>query len=308
MLTNNVPTTLLEAVRYYSDMENCIELLVRLRWADGITCPQCDSKRVGRIKLQPKWQCKDCRKQFTAKVGTVMEDSPIGLDKWLLAMWMIGNCKNGVSSYEVSRAIGVTQKSAWFMLHRIRFSMNNQPDQLSGHIEADETFIGGLEKNKHKKARLHRGRGGTGKAVVAGVLERGGAVKMKVVPTTASAELATNVRASVAKGSRIYTDAHRAYTELKADYVHAAVDHAVEYVKGAVHTNGLENFWSLLKRTLRGTYVSCDVAHLGSYVDEQAFRYNLRKSNDAGRFMTIAASANGKRLTWKKLVGRQPAR
>lgn len=297
------PKTLLEAVTYYSDMDNCIELMISLRWADGVTCPRCESKDTPYLAKYQRWQCKGCRKQFTAKVGTVMEDSPLGLDKWLMAIWMICNCKNGVSSYEIGRAIGVSQKTAWFLLHRIRHAMNNGTfEKLSGTIEADETLIGGLEKNKHERKKLHAGTGATGKAIVAGVVQRGGDVSAIVIPKANNKHLQNNLSAKVEAGSVVMTDSNKGYNGLNEEYIHAAVDHAVQYVQGSIHTNTMECFWNLLKRTLRGTYVSCDVAHLPAYLDEQCYRFNERKSNDSGRFLKATAQTTGKRLTWKDLV------
>lgn len=260
-----------------------------------------------------RWQCKNkaCRKQFSIKVGTVMEDSPIGLDKWLCAIWLITNAKNGISSYEIHRAIGVTQKTAWFLLHRIRLAMHNGSlEKMSGTVQADETFIGGLEKNKHESKKLHAGRGAVGKAIVVGLLEQGGhaepsKVKAKTVKDTSRKTLHGEVEANVKAGSELHTDAWRGYVGLSPQYVHAIVDHAVEYVNGHVHTNGIENFWSLLKRTIKGTYVAVDVPHLDAYLDEQAFRFNERKDSDAGRFVKVLGGVNGKRLTYKQLTSSQ---
>jgi hypothetical protein len=259
------------------------------------------------------WKCrtKHARQQFSAKVGTIMEDSPIGLDKWLPAMWMMVNCKNGISSYEVGRALGITQKSAWFMLHRLRLATQTGTfEKMGGTVEADETFIGGLARNMHrdKRGKKIRGTGGSGKAIVMGMLERGtiakhSKVRASVVPNTSWATLQSNVRQHVEQGSDLFTDSLKAYRGLHSEYAHQVVDHAVEYVRGHVHTNTIENFWSLLKRGLKGTYVSVEPFHLFRYLDEQSFRFNNRKTNDADRFAIALASIPGRRLTYRQLIG-----
>jgi transposase-like protein len=301
------PQTLLEAIRYFSDESNCLNFMIMLRWPNGITCPRCQSKANNFIKTRRLWICKDCKKNFTVKQGTVMEDSPIGLDKWLTAVWMIANCKNGISSYEIHRGLGITQKSAWFLLHRIRLAMQNGSfDKLSGTVQADETFVGGLSKNMHKSKREAKiqGRGAVGKTIVMGILEKHGEVRAKVVPNTTQETLHKHIKANVAKGSEIHTDQFPAYNGLSPDFVHKFVNHAIEYVKDNVHTNGIENFWSLLKRGLKGTYVSVMPFHLFRYVDEQSFRFNNRKDNDAGRFLKACSTMTGRRLTYRRLTGK----
>lgn len=301
------PQTLLEAIRYFSNADNALNFMIQLRWADGITCPRCASKSNNFIRTRKLWICKDCKKNFTVKQGTVMEDSPIGLDKWLTAVWMIANCKNGISSYEIHRDLGITQKSAWFLLHRIRLAMQQGTfEKLSGTVEADETFVGGKAKNMHKDKREAKitGRGATGKAIVMGVLERAGEVRAKVIPNTTQETLHEQIRTNVEKGSNVFTDQFPAYNGLDSDFVHKFVNHAVEYVRDNVHTNGIENFWSLLKRGLKGTYISVMPSHLFRYVDEQSFRFNHRKDNDAGRFLKACSTMSGKRLTYKKLIGK----
>ena len=257
---------------------------------------------------QRRWKCKGNheRPQFSVKVGTVMEDSPIGLDKWLAAMWQIVNCKNGISSYEVHRAIGITQKSAWFLDHRIRFALGLAPgNKFSGQVEADETFIGGKARNMHKAKRAANitGTGGKDKAAVLGILERGGKVRTKVVGDTKKKTLQAELRQHVLAGSAIFTDALKSYEGLD-EYQHEVIDHAVEYVRGEVHTNGLENFWSLVKRGFKGTYISVEPFHLFRYLDEQVFRYNHRKMNDGDRFNIVVREIVGKRLTWDRLTGK----
>ena len=308
---NKEPKTLQEAMIYFSDKQKAVDFIVALRWADGVTCPHCQSKELYYVKTRFLWQCKGCKKQFTVKVGTIFEDSALGLDKWLCAIWMIANAKNGISSYEIARGLGMTQKSAWFVLHRIRYAMQQGSiEKLSGEIEADETYIGGKAENMHKWDKLKKGvqgRGTVGKAVVFGLLERttkdkSSKVKAKVVKNTKKRTLQPEIRNSVEDGSNLFTDALQSYQGMEDKVVHQYIDHATEYVRGNVHTNGIENYWSLFKRTLRGTYVSCDVDHLPSYLDEQTFRFNNRVGNDAERFSLVLGSVAGKRLTYEQLI------
>src|SRR5947209_11073765 len=301
MTKNETPKTLQQAINFFADADNCLNYLVARRWPNGVVCPTCGRTDVTFLANQRKWQCKSAhtRRQFTIKVGTIFEDSPLGLDKWLTAIWMVTNCKNGVSSYEVHRAIGVTQKTAWFMLHRIRVAMQTGSFEkkmggAGNPVEADETFIGGLSKNMHKDVRERRitGRGGCGKAIVMGLLERhgddGSAVRTQVIPDRSGETMQGVVRSHVEPGCDLMTDAHMSYRELADEYFHQFVDHAEEYVRGHVHTKGLENFWTLLKRSIKGTYVSVEPFHLFRYLDEQSFRFNNRKlGNDGDRFRKV---------------------
>ncbi len=298
----------MEVMRYFSDLDVATEYVARLRWPEGPVCPKCGvlDENHYYLKSRRAWKCRECKKQFSVKVGTIFEDSPIGLDKWLAAIWMIANCKNGVSSYEIHRAIGVTQKTAWFMMHRIRLAMQTGTfEKLSGEVEADETFIGGKARNMHADKRKEKiaGRGMSGKVAVMGLLERHGKVRTKIVPDTKSGTLQVEVRENVKPGSEVHTDALRSYRGLNPEYVHNVVDHAERYVDGHVHTNGLENFWSLLKRGIKGTYVSVEPYHLFRYLDEQAFRFNEREGKDADRFGRALGSVAGKRLTYSELIG-----
>ena len=302
-----------EAVVYFSDADNCLNYLVSKRWSNGVVCPTCGSKKVGFVASRRMWQCKTRhpKAQFSVKLGTIFEDSPLGLEKWLPAMWMLASDRNGISSYELHRALGVTQKTAWFMLHRIRLAMQDEATggKLGGEVEADETFIGGKARNMHadKRAEKITGTGGQGKAIVAAVLERGGKIRAKVIGTRRKPELHAMVREHVEPGSALYSDSLKSYEGL-SEYAHQAVDHAVEYVNGQVHTNNCENFWSLLKRGINGTYVSVEPFHLFRYVDEQAFRYNNRlPMNDADRFGYLVRKAVGKRLTYDELTGKTGA-
>ncbi len=302
------PKTLLEAIRYFADLDVATEFVAALRWPDGPVCPKCglvDPKHYF-LKARRVWKCRSCKKQFSVKVGTILEDSPLGLDKWLPAVWLIANCKNGISSYELAKDLGVQQKTAWFMLHRIRLAMQTGTfEKLSGEIEVDETYIGGKARNMHKSKRAEKitGRGMSGKVAVMGLLERHGKVKTQVVPDTSSRTLQVEVKRNVEPGSEVHTDALRSYRGLDAEYIHNVVDHAERYVDGHVHTNGLENFWSLLKRGIKGTYVSVEPYHLFRYLDEQAFRFNEREGQDADRFSKVAGSVAGRRLTYRQLTG-----
>lgn len=305
---NNFPETLMEAVTYFGNPDNAHNFMVQLRWPNGVCCPRCGSTEVKAIPTRRTWECKSVhpKRQFSVKVGTIFEDSPLPLAKWLATIWLIANAKNGVSSYEVHRAIGVTQKTAWFMLQRIRLAMQTGTfEKLKGTVEVDETYIGGLAKNMHasRKKRAGIAAGPTGKSVVVGLLERGGTIKAVHVANPKHSTLVPLVKENVEFGSEVHTDALRSYDRLSQDYIHEVIDHAEAYVRDNVHTNGLENFWSLLKRTLKGTYVSVDPVHLFRYLDEQVFRYNNRKIDDAGRFLIVALSVIGKRLKYQELIG-----
>ena len=244
------PKTLQEAIVYFNNPDNCVNYLVahRTEWKNGVICPTCGSKDVGYVASRRVWQCKSRhpKAQFSVKVGTIMEDSALGLDKWLTAIWMQTSMKNGVSSWEIHRALGITQKCAWHMLHRIRLALQeNGGNKLSGQIEADETFIGGKARNMHKDKRAEKitGRGPKDKTIVMGVLERGGEVRVAVVPTRRKGDVQGHVREHALAGSALFTDALKSYDGL-TDFQHEVIDHAVEYVNGEVHTNGMENFWS----------------------------------------------------------------
>src|SRR5271165_3728148 len=312
------PKSLQEAILYFSNPDNCIDYLAIRRWPDGrVICPGCGSDRVSFNAKRRTWKCSTHhpKREFSIKVGTVMEDSAIPLEKWLTAMWMILNCKNGVSSCEIAKDVRVTQKSAWFMLHRIRLSMQDETlgSKLSGEVEADETFIGGKARNMHKSVKARRitgqGRNTDDKIMVMGILERGGKVRTKIVADRKQETLHGNVKANVEAGTALFTDTFGAYKGLQGEFEHQIVDHALRYVDGRVHTNGLENFWSLLKRGLSGTYVAVEPFHLFRYLDEQVFRFNNRatkknKVTDADRFNMVVRKIIGKRLTFAELTGK----
>ena len=304
--TNALPTTLIEAIRYFSDLDVATDFVAELRWPNGPVCPRCEGTEHSYLTTRRVWKCKGCKKQFSVKVGTVFEDSPLGLDKWLPAVWLIANSKNGISSHELGRALGVTQKSAWFILHRIRLAMQTGTfEKLSGTVEVDETFIGGKARNMHARVRKQRitGTGGKDKSAVLGMIERGGTVRAEVVPNVRRGTLHGRVRESVEPGSAVYTDALRSYSGLDTDYVHEVVDHAERYVDGQVHTNYMENFWAQLKRGLHGTYISVQPFHLYRYLDERVFTFNLRELDDHGRFGKVLRAATGRRLTYGELTG-----
>jgi transposase-like protein len=306
--------TLQQAIIHFSEFENCKNLMMQLRWADGVVkCPHCGAEKVTYLAKTRVWKCYagHAKPTFSLKTGTIFEDSPIGLDKWLPALWMVVNCKNGISSCELARDLGVTQKTAWFMAHRLRFALTEGGfGLLSGEVEADETFIGGKARNMHKHIRSRKitGTGGKDKTAVMGVLERGGKVRTMIVKTRKKKEIQAEVRKHVQAGSALYTDALKSYNGL-SEYEHQVIDHAVQYVDGKVHTNGLENYWSLLKRGINGTYVSVEPFHLFRYLDEQSFRYNNRATednplNDADRFTLALSQITGKRLTYEHLTGK----
>jgi transposase-like protein len=316
------PTTLQAAIEFFSDADRCHAYMVQNRWPDGnVTCPTCNRSDVRFLAKQRRFECKGKhpRRQFSVKVGTIFEDSPIALKSWLLATWQISNCKNGISSCELARALGVTQKTAWFMNHRIRLAMQ---DKTAGSgqfgadgagVEVDETYIGGKARNMRprKKQALGMRRGGSfaGKTIVMGLLERktekrASRIRTTIVPNVRKHLLYEQVTKHVEDGANVYTDALMSYRNLGVYYQHQVIDHAEKYVDGQIHTNGLENYWSLLKRAIGGTYVSVEPFHLFRYLDEQAFRFNERAGNDADRFARTLGAVVGKRVTYDALIGR----
>jgi transposase-like protein len=320
MASQDIPNSLLEVIRYFSDVDVCIEFIASLRWLDGkVQCPHCEAKNAGFLKSRRIWKCRECRKQFSVKTGTIFEESPIALDKWLMAIWLVVNCKNGISSYEIARDLKVTQKSAWFMLHRIRLALKNgswaKVGGSGGPVEVDETFLGGNPKNMHAKRRLKLKAGIEGghseKAIVFGMLDRDTRqVRTKIIPNVKRETLQNAILDRVGFGSTVYSDGWKGYIGLKdSQFVHETVNHMDEYVRGTVHTQGIENFWSLLKRGLKGTYVAVEPFHLDRYLDEQMFRFNNRGTkdnplNDGDRFMLAVSQISGKRLTYAELTGK----
>ena len=336
-MSNKLPKNIVGAIRYFADPDVCVDFMASMRWPNGVVCPHCQSERVSYLKSRRIWKClnPDCYKQFSVKTQSVFEDSPIALDKWMVAVWMLVNCRNGVSSHEIARVVKVTQKSAWFMLHRIRLALRRGNWEMmggeGGNIEADESWVGGAPKNKHKSKganvpkylptadlstvrnpayKSQAGRG-TKKTPVFGLLDREARqVRAKVIPNVNREVLQNEILNNVSKGSRILTDENRGYSSLpQLEFIHHAVNHAQEYVRGDVHTNGLENFWSLLKRGLRGTYVAVEPFHLDRYLDEQIFRYENRPTkdnpiDDRDRFMLAVSQIWNKRLTYAELTGK----
>jgi transposase-like protein len=307
----NEPRTLLQATRYFANADVCVEFVAKLRWPDGPTCPRCEGREHSYLTTRRLWKCKACKKQFSVKVGTIFEDSAIPLDKWLVAVWLIANSKNGISSHELGRALGLSQKSGWFVLHRIRLAMQaGSFDRFGGEVEIDESFIGGKARNMHAHIRKQKMQGrvgpSAGKTPIAGVYDRdSGKVRASVMRDIKRPTLERHVRQNVDEGSTIYTDKMLSYQGLRElGYVHQTIDHAEAYVDGRIHTQGLENFWSLLKRGLHGTYVSVQPFHLFRYLDERLFTFNERERDDLGRFKAVLQAAVGRRLTYAQLTGK----
>jgi transposase-like protein len=317
------PQTLTEAIRYYADPQTCINTVAMMRWEDGSpVCPHCNAIQGIRnhywLAKQKRWKCHSCRKQFSVKVGTIFEDSPLGLDTWMIALWMLCNCRNGVSSYEIARATGIAQKSAWFVLQRLRFVLKDIKPVMMGAtgtpVEMDETFIGGKPKNMHRSKRLQSKIGMNGgyseKTAVFGMLERGTRqVRASVIPNVKRETLQKKILEQVGSGSTVYTDGWPGYEGLTSkQFIHETVNHMEEYVRGEVSTQAIENFWSCLKRTLSGTYVAVEPFHMERYLDEQMFRFNNRIGHtDGTRFQKALAQVGGKRLTWVELTGKEAA-
>lgn len=303
---------MLEAVRQFSDPQVAHDFFVQIRFPNGVACPRdgCGSGGVAYLAKHRRWYCNDCKKQFSAKVGTIFEDSPIGLDKWLPAIWLIASNRNGISSHELARALKVTQKTAWFMLHRIREAMADESFiKLQGPVEADEAYFGGRKRRPNVGSQnLETSPTGpqAGKTAVFGIVQRRekGKIRAFVVPSTQGPTLQKKIRENVLKGAVLYTDASKAYNKLDREYIHHVINHAEEYVRGHIHTNNIEAFWSLLKRNLRGTYVAPRPEHLQRYVEEQVFRFNERENTDGPRFAKATKMVDGKRLTYRSLIGK----
>jgi transposase-like protein len=313
------PKTLQEAIVYFSDPDRAFEYAVKLRFPDGrIYCPRCGAEKFSFIKTRRLWFCYACKKQFTVKVKTIMEDSALGLDKWMVAIWMLANCKNGISSHELARSLGITQKSAWFMLQRIREALKERKfgqgklGGSGGTLEADETFVGGKAGNMHKgkRAKLEARGPLMNKTIVQGIYDRElRKVRAEVVPNVARETLQNILLKNIKYGSIVYTDNAVGYDKVSYNFVHDVVNHTYEYVRGSVHTNSIENFWALLKRTLKGTYVCVEPFHLSRYVNEQVFRFNNRKNGDdkmtdSQRFALAMEGLAGRRLTYSELTGK----
>ena len=308
-MTKQQPRTLIEAIHYFADLDVATDFVAQLRWDGTPTCDRCGSVESYHLAKRRVWKCKGCGRQYSVKVGTIFEDSALGLDKWLPAVWLIANSKNGISSHELGRALGVTQKSAWFMLHRIRLAMRNgSVEMFSGPVEVDETYIGGSAKNMHARERKEKQTplgGPSHMTAVVGMIERGGKATTAVVADTTLMSLQGFVKDNVHRRSTVYTDSHRSYIGLGKQFNHAPVDHGLgQYVDGVIHTNGIENFWSLLKRTIKGTYISIEPKHLLAYVDERVFAFNNRKDSDFDRFQLTLNGVANRRLTYADLTGK----
>ena len=296
------PETLLEAVRYFSNPDVCIEHTAAMRWPKGVYCPTCGRVDVSYLKTQKRWQCKSAHanRQFSVKVGTIFEDSAIGLDKWLPAIWMIVNAKNGVSSYEIARSLGVTQKTAWYMAQRIHAAMkHNSFDKLNDPTEADETYIGG--KSTESKGRF------TNKMAVIGVVEKKKNIGQIRAFATKHAD-ATNtipfLKDNLKVNAVLHTDESHIYHRAKWTFLHESVNHSQgEYARGSVSTTTIDGFWNLMKRSMKGTYTHVSGNHLSRYVDEHTYRYNTRMLNDSQRFSQWFANCN-RRLIYKTLVSK----
>jgi transposase-like protein len=310
------PKTLVEAVRYFSDLDVAHAFFSDIRWPHGVCCPRCGNTEVTYLAKYRRWECKakHAKRQFTVKVGTVMEDSPMGLDKWAVAFWLEANAKNSISSYEVHRALGITQKSAWFMQHRIRLAMQTGTFEKmggggSGGVEVDEMYHGGLYQFMHKSKREKQksGRGSNTKTAVIGMVERKGnkkhsTVRTQVVHDTTRKTIREIIDRNVENEADVFTDKYKGYWGLSDQYIHETIDHAIEYVNGLVHTNGIENFWSLFKRCVKGTHVSIEPFHLFRYLDAECFRFNNRGYHDGERFVLAVNGMDGRRLTYKALT------
>lgn len=304
----NSPRNLNEAIVYFSDKDRALSFFVDIRWPNGVACPRygCGSARVTYMPKYYAWYCNECKRKFTAKVGTVLEDSPLGLDKWAFVIWEVGGDRNGASSCEIARKLGVTQKTAWFMEHRIRHAMKiGSYEKLQGPCEADETYIGGKARSvdvNPETVKLMPTGPQANKTIVAGVMERKGKVRAFVVPDVKKATLAPIIEKNVTPGATVYTDALQSYNDLGKIFEHHVINHAIEYVNGHIHTNGIENFWSCVKRTIKGTYIFTSVQHLERYLDEQIFRFNNKDEKDDVRARTIIKQADGKRIMYKHLT------
>lgn len=312
-MASDLPTNLLEAIRYFSNPERAFDFVKSLRWPDGqVTCPRpaCQGTEHSFLATRRIWKCKKCRRQFSVKVGTIFEDSPLGWDKWLPAIWLLANSKNSVSSHELGRALGVSQKTAWFMFHRIRKAMESRTFvKLSGTVEVDETYIGGLAKNMHRSARKYlTGSGPADKAAVQGAIQRGGRVKAEVLSDLTQVRLRGNVRVRrwVEPDSTVYSDEAAAYMGLDRYFTHKSVNHTREYVSGGVHTNTMESFWALLKRSIKGTQIHVDEEHLDRYVTERIFCFDYRNASDLERMRMALDGVGDRRLTWKALTAKYP--
>jgi transposase-like protein len=303
---SNKPKTLQQAIRYFSDEQVCINTVAAMRWPDGPVCPKCGHGEHYYLATQKRWKCKKCYKQFSVKVGTIFEDSAISLDKWLTALWMLVNCKNGVSSYEIGRNLGITQKSAWFVLQRLREACGQDKTMLKGIVEVDEVYLGGLEQNKHMRERLrYKTTGKAEKTPVIGMRERGGRTKAVVAETVSSMSLENAIRNNVAPDAELHTDEFIGYHRVGKSYRHEHINHNQgEYSRKGVTTNGIESVFAVLKRGLHGVYHHASKKHMTKYIDEFTFRLNEGnvKRHTWDRLDSFVSAVAGKRLTYERLT------
>lgn len=298
-------TSLYDFFEQFPDEQSAIDHLRSIRWKDGAFCPHCGSKRVMHFSDRRTHKCHDCRQRFSIKVGTIFEDTKLPLRKWFAAIWLITSHKKGIASTQLAKDLKITQKSAWFVLHRLRHAAKtrsfNRP--LSGTVEADETMFGGAEKNKHKSKRNPDNRGHTGKAIVFGVLERGGEIRAEHVGDLKGQTVRQFVRKNVRARSTLMTDEHRSYSGMGAHYSHHAVSHSAgEYVRDyTIHINSIEGAWGLFKRQVYGIHHHVSPKHLGAYLSEMCYRYNRRAMDEGERVDDLLGRVEG-RLTYRVLT------
>ncbi len=295
-----------ELFEIFPDAETARQYLEMRLWPDGPICLTCKSGERITARKGGFYRCNACNLDFTIRTGTIFERSHVPLHKWLYAMYLLVTARKGISSMQLAKEIGITQKSAWFLLHRLREACSKDMTRLRGMIEIDETFIGGIESNKHEKKKLNMGRGSVGKTPVLGMRERGGRMKAFPIKNTSIEEIQTAIHATIEVGSTLLTDEHAAYNDLDGLFFRQErVNHSAgQYVNGMASTNGIESVWAVLKRGLNGVYHQVSAKHLGRYVDEFSFRLNDGdvKRHTLERLSSFVDAVAGKRITWKELT------